>query len=210
MSTGLDRVGPHSDIEDWAHYAPENLSPILAGALDCFMQKGYHGTTTRELAAAAGLSVPGVYHHYESKHAILVELMSHAMDELYSRSLLALTAANSPEEKLDLHVTCLVLFHAHRQALAFIAASEIRALEPDARAAHLASRDRQQDLLEAIIHEGVAKGLYTVDDLRTTTRAIITMCTGVSQWYRRGGLLTPEKVAEMYVRLIRRSVGVRE
>lgn len=192
----------------WGEYPTNPLPPILQASLGCFVEQGYHGTVMRSIAAAAGLSVPGVYHHYESKQAILVALMRTAMSDLYERSEQALAAAGaSIQSRLELHITCLVLFHAHRSELAFLAASEIRSLEGDARAEHIAARDRQQLVLDRIIAEGVAARVFVAESAHNTSRAIVTMCTGVAQWYRLGGPMSPESLAAQYVELVKRALG---
>lgn len=192
----------------WARYEGPALPPILHAALGCFVENGYHGTTTRNLAAAAGLSVPGLYHHYVSKQVILVEIMARAMGDLHARSVAALAeAGDAIEERLRLHIECLVLFHAHRADLAFVAASEIRSLEPPARTTHIARRDRQQRILDGIVEDGAAAGLFRVEEPRGASRAIVTMCTGVAQWYRVGGGLSPTELADRYVLLSRRALG---
>lgn len=192
----------------WKEFAPPALRPALAAALACFMENGYHGTTIRQVATRAGLSVPGLYHHFPSKHALLVALDAEAMAELWNRSTAAL--ADGPQTVLarfDRLIRCLTLFHAHRGELAFIALSEIRSLEGPARAEHIAARDRQQALLNEIIDDGVAEGVFDAPHPRETSRAITTMCTGVAQWYRVDGGLTPEELADRYGRLCRMTAG---
>ena len=192
----------------WQDFSPPALRPVLAAALACFMENGYHGTTIRQIATRAGLSVPGLYHHFASKQALLVALDAEAMLELWTRSTAAL--ADGPQSVLDRFdrlVRCLTLFHAHRGELAFIALSEIRSLEGSARADHIAARDRQQALLSGIIDDGVAAGILDAPHPRETSRAITTMCTGVAQWYRIDGALTPEELADRYGRLCRLTAG---
>jgi AcrR family transcriptional regulator len=192
----------------WKEYGDSLVPPILQTALTCFVEHGYHGTTTRQLASAAGLSVPGLYHHFESKQAMLVSLMEIAMADLYGRSIAALEeAGESVEARFRSHIECLVLFHAYRGELAFIAANEIRALEPEARARHIASRDRQQRILDGIVEEGVRTRLFRTESPRDASRAVVTMCTGVAQWYRLGGQLSPADLAEEYVLLTQRALG---
>lgn len=197
-------------VSSWRdHLSSFVLPPILRAALTCFVESGYHGTTIRRIATAAGLSVPGVYHHYKSKQALIVELMESTMADLYRRSIAALEeAGDSPVDQLRLHVECLVLFHANRQELAFIAANEIRSLEPTARALHIAARDRQQQILDRIVASGAESGAFTTEYPRDTTRAIVTLCTSVAQWYRPGGEITPEELAERYVTLVFRMLKI--
>jgi AcrR family transcriptional regulator len=40
---------------------------IELAAIRCFVRKGFHGTTTREIAGEAGVSTGGVYAHYPGK-----------------------------------------------------------------------------------------------------------------------------------------------
>lgn len=193
---------------DWRTYSRDSLPPILEAALTCFVEQGYHGTPIRVVAARAGLSVPGLYHHYASKQALLVAIVSHAMTELWERSNAALDeAGDDVVRRLDLLVECLVLFHAHRRELAFIAASEIRGLVGQARTDHIAARDRQQRLMDEVVDLGVAQGAFTTSLPLEVSRAVITMCTGVAQWYRHGGPLPPHELARDYCVIARMAVG---
>ena len=193
---------------EWRIYAQDDLSPILAAALQCFMEHGYHGTTIRQVAARAGLSVPGLYHHYPSKHALLVAITSHAMSDLWSRSEQALAEAGpSISDQFDSLVECLVLFHARRTGLAFIAFSEIRSLDSSARAKHIAARDRQQGLMNAVVEQGAECGEFSTRFPREASLAVITMCTGVAQWFRADGALSPEQLVERYREITRMAVG---
>lgn len=192
----------------WRDYAEAALPPLLQAALDCFVEHGYHGTTIRTVAARAGLSVPGLYHHYPSKQALLVSIAQFAMRDLLVRSEDALSeAGSSVEHQLRLMIECLTLFHAERSALAFIAASEIRSLEGETRSAHIAARDKQQQMVDDIVDQGVADGIFATEYPKDASRAIVTMCTGVAQWYRRSGELSPEVLAVRYAYIARMALG---
>ncbi|MFC5900915.1 TetR/AcrR family transcriptional regulator [Streptomyces zhihengii] len=192
----------------WRSYPDGTLPPILGTALACFVEHGYHGTSIRAVAARAGLSVPGLYYHYPSKQALLVAIVSHAMDDLWQRSLAALEeAGDDAARRLDLLVECLVLFHAHRRDLAFIASSEIRSLTGQARTTYIGARDRQQRLMDGVIEDGVARKVFTTAYPRDVSRAVVTMCTGVAQWYSADGPHSPRQLAERYRAMTRGTVG---
>ena len=163
-----------------------------------------HGTSIREIASQAELSVPGVYHHYTSKQALLVAVMEHAMEDLWWRSRAAAELAGPrPMDQLAAQVECLVLYHARRQELAFIAWSEIRSLTGDQRSAHVGRRDRQQRVFDTILEAGTRDGSFSTPWPAETSRGIVTLCTGVAQWYRSGGRLPAETIAERYVAMAR-------
>lgn len=188
-------------MKSWRRYDRRAMPPILEAALDAIVEMGYHGTTIRKIADRAGLSVPGVYHHYPSKHALLVAIMEFAMEDLWQRTTNAIGEANGVAlGELDRYVECMVLFHANEHALASIALTEIRSLNPEAREAHIHRRDRQHEALNGILEKGKAIGVFNSPYLKQASTAIITMCTSVSQWFDLRGELTPTDLAGRYQR----------
>lgn len=212
---GTTTVVQHSQtldmkIANWRDFEGLELGPILAGALGCFMENGYHGTTIRKIADSSGLSVPGIYHHFSSKHSILDELDRFAMQELWIRSQAALRdGPGDVQSRFDRLIECLVLFHAYRREVAFISLSEIRSLEGAAREEHVSARNRQQKLLTDLVVEGCMSGNFENGFPRDAARAITDICVGVSQWYRADGDLTPHELATRYITLCRKTVGAR-
>jgi AcrR family transcriptional regulator len=47
---------------------------LLRAASECFAAKGYHGTTIREVASKAGVTLGALYHHFKDKKALLMWL----------------------------------------------------------------------------------------------------------------------------------------
>lgn len=48
---------------------------ILVEASRLFAARGFHGTSTRDIASAVGVRQPTLYSHFDSKHAILAALL---------------------------------------------------------------------------------------------------------------------------------------
>lgn len=55
---------------------------ILAAALACFTERGFHGTSVPSIARAAGLAPSSLYRHFESKEALVNELYRAAKGRL--------------------------------------------------------------------------------------------------------------------------------
>jgi AcrR family transcriptional regulator len=64
---------------------PERREEILAAALRLFAQYGLYGVSTRQIAAAVGVSQPTLYAYFPSKHDIAAELQERAFAELHAR-----------------------------------------------------------------------------------------------------------------------------
>ncbi|CCQ17455.1 putative TetR family transcriptional regulator [Rhodococcus sp. AW25M09] len=194
--------------QNWRRYEGPSLPPALAAALSMFVEQGYHGTSVRQIAAGAGLSVPGLYHHFPSKQALLVGIMDASMDELLDRSRAAEAGAgSSPSDRFDAVVEALLLFHIHRRDAAFVCSTEIRSLSPANRDAYIAKRDDEQRLLDAIVADGVESGLFHSPHPKDASRAVTTMCVGLATWYRPEGPMTPNELVAVYLDIARRTVG---
>ncbi|MEO6512124.1 MAG: TetR/AcrR family transcriptional regulator [Nocardioides sp.] len=199
-----------ADAEDWRTYSEQELPRILEAALEAFAEKGYHGTTTRQLATRSGLSVPGIYHHYPSKQDILFDLMMVIIEELLDRSRRALaSSAEDPRSQFDALVESLLRFHMFRARGAIVSTSELRSLEPENRAAYVARRDEQQRMLDKIILAGVEGQNFTTQYPADASRAIASMCVGVANWYRPDGAFSVETLLEHYLSIAESIAGVR-
>jgi len=192
----------------WREYTDQGLSKVLAAALAAFVEKGYDGASIREIASRAGLSVPGLYHHYPSKQALLVGLTNAVMRELLDRTHAAVAEAGpTPGERFDAVIESLLRFHMYRREQAFVASRETRSMEPESRKAYIALRDEQQEMLDDIVREGVAAGLFRTPFPEDASRAAVTMCVAVSTWYREDGPLSPDELVERYLAIARSTVG---
>ncbi|MEV7428184.1 MULTISPECIES: TetR/AcrR family transcriptional regulator [unclassified Nocardioides] len=195
-------------VADWRTYDAPALPRVLDAALQRFAEQGYHGTSIRHLAADAGLSVPGVYHHYRSKQEILLALMMAVMDELLERSAAALASApEDPSGQFDALVESLLRFHMFRRRQAFVGSSEIRSLLPENRARYVERRDEQQRMLDRIVVGGAEAGVFGTPYPLDAARAVATLCVGVASWYREEGPLAADELVHRHLVLARGLVG---
>lgn len=192
---------------DWRVFQPLVLDPALSAAVRLFVRHGFAATTMREIAAEAGLSVAGVYHHYESKHRLLEVAMELTMGELNWRVTAARDEGGSPAERFARMVEALALFHAHRPDLAFVGASEMRSFQGAALDRIRERRNQVQHLIDEQALLAVDDGTFRNEAPLPALRAISTMCTSLPQWFRAGGELTTEQIAAEFARLAVRMMG---
>lgn len=60
----------------------ERKKQLLQVALDVFIEKGYYGTSTREIARRAGVSSGLLFHYFNSKESIYLELVKIGVEEM--------------------------------------------------------------------------------------------------------------------------------
>ncbi|NEX63734.1 TetR/AcrR family transcriptional regulator [Noviherbaspirillum galbum] len=73
---------------------------ILNVAASLFRQRGYNGTTVRDIAAEVGILSGSLFHHFQSKEEILLEIMREAAFTICVRAEKTLEDAETPWQQL--------------------------------------------------------------------------------------------------------------
>src|SRR5579864_8578630 len=117
------RLLPARSVADGTHRR------LLEVALLTFGERGFHGVSVRELAAAAGIQPSSMYAHLASKEALLMELVMLGHEEHRDRLRAARDlSAGDPMERIRALVRTHVGFHAEYPLLARVANRELHAL----------------------------------------------------------------------------------
>jgi AcrR family transcriptional regulator len=202
----VDPAGP------WGEVTPEASRRIVLAAVDAFAERGYHATTTRDIAARAGLSPAALYVHYPSKAALLahISVVGHrAALELVEQALAL--GGDDPRDRLGAAVAGFVAWHARHHRVARVVQYELAALPDDARATVVALRRRIEGLVAAEIAAGAAAGVMDVGPgtggERPVARAVLSLGIDVARWYDPSRRDTPEQLGALYAELSARMVG---
>ncbi len=70
-----EKAGKTNANNEWRRGKEETRELLLTAALDLFAQKGYRGTSVRDLAAAAGVTTGGFYSNFKSKREIYIAII---------------------------------------------------------------------------------------------------------------------------------------
>ena len=70
---------------------------MLDAAVTAFGQRGFYGTTTAEVAKAAGISQPYIYRLFTDKQTLFVAVVDHVSDELIGALRAGVDAASSSD-----------------------------------------------------------------------------------------------------------------
>lgn len=195
--------------QSWRVFDPLDLDPVLSAALDAFVATGYHGSSMRSISARAGISLPGIYHHYPSKQNLLVTILDLTMSELEWRITQSAADIDEPLSSLHRHVEALALFHVMRAGLAFVGASEMRSLDEPNRTRIATRRSRLQHLIDDDIMQAISADRASCPRPLETGRAIATMCTSLPQWFDVDGPTPAHTVAKEYADIAIRMIGGR-
>jgi AcrR family transcriptional regulator len=208
--TGRSSATTKDAVNTWRSGAPgRELTPILSNALDVFFEVGYHGTTVREIAKRTGQTVPALYYHHENKEAILFELLDDSISSVIESCEQALDEAGDDAlKRFEYLIECLVLYMAQHSKRAAMDA-EIRSLGPENRKRYIAKRKVIEQMVDSAIKAGIRAGIFKVESVRDTTRAILGMIWAITVWYKPAGKKSAAALATTYVDIALHTVGHR-
>lgn len=178
---------------------PAAAAQIISAAVVAMATNGYHGTSVRDIADLAGVSSAALYHYFKSKHGLLELIMLRSVEHIHARTEAALLAAPAnPADRLRAMVGVHVSRHLSAPREAFVANSELRSLEPAARALITSRRDLQQRLFDQVVQDGVDQKLFSTAYPKEAARALVTMCSAVAGWYNPKGPVSMEDITVRY------------
>jgi AcrR family transcriptional regulator len=180
---------------------------IMLAAADAFAERGFHATTTRDIASRAGLSPAGVYVHFASKEVLLFELSRRGHARARDLLVAAADQAATPTEALRAIIGGFSRWHAEHHELGRIVQFEFRHLSAEHREAVLGLRKEIDNVVAGVLRDGVASGEFEVDDVAVTALALLSMAIDVARWYAPDVRRTPADIETSYgllaVRLVR-------
>jgi AcrR family transcriptional regulator len=137
---------------------------ILASAEALFARKGVLATTVREIADEVGMLSGSLYHHFDSKEAMVDEIVASYLEDLRARYKAVIAREADPRAKLhDLVAASLEVVEAHPHATE-IYQNEVGYLTQIERFGYLknAGKEVQSTWLE-VINAGVRDGVFRSD-----------------------------------------------
>lgn len=185
-------------LTDASADVPHTSERIEQAALELFYESGFNATTMREIALACGLTPGALYNHFASKDQLLGQLLVDIHRRLTESLDAAVAAAgDDPVSRVKAYCRAHALFHTTYITDARVANREIGSLTPEYLEQVVAMRTRATTQLRALIQEGVEAGVFEVAHVEAVANLILTMAISIAGWYRPGGALDREQMADL-------------
>jgi AcrR family transcriptional regulator len=181
---------------------------VLRAAAHLFVTRGYAQTTVRDIARAVGILSGSLFHHFDSKEALLEAVMAEVSELNTERMRLAAASAHKPLDRVRALVRCeLEGIHGETSEAMTLLVDEWRSLSPDAQTRVLVVRNRYQKVWDDALRAASAEIVPV--DLFVLRRLIAGMTTGTAPWYRPKGPISLDALTEHVMTLITRRRGRR-
>jgi AcrR family transcriptional regulator len=187
--------------------AVQTRERLLAAAGEAFAERGFHATTTRDIAAAAGMSPAAVYVHHESKEELLylIALDGHLRTQQLIRE--AIATSPDPTEQLRAVVAAFTTFHLEQHSVARVINYELVSLNDEhGREIHALRRAIRQRV-QTVVDRGVNSGAFDTPDPKLATMALLSLGIDIARWYGVDATWQPRRITAFYTDLALRIVG---
>jgi AcrR family transcriptional regulator len=175
---------------------PSHRAALLEAAARLFDERGYHGTSIRDIAEATGVTPGAIYSHHASKADLLVAVYEEGVRRIAARVDAAVERARTPRARLG------AASEAHLETLldgSAFASVVIRVLPRDVPGAEdrlVALRDGYEQQFARLV--GDLPGVE-VRHRRALRQALLGALNGAQTWYRPGKGQGPRAIARRTV-----------
>lgn len=193
-----------------------NREDILWAAAEVLRHNGYDATTMKDIAAQVNLTAASLYHHFKSKDFLLLNVLELGLDLTIAKLEPILEADLTYAEKLERMIRSHVMSVTSNTAVGAAMVFEIRALLNvkvvakngngetvdefvERRNTFFERRDYFESLFRNTVKAGIAFGEFRQVDHAIVAKAMLGAHNWVGIWYKDGGRLTGEQVADVMV-----------
>ena len=161
-----------------------------------FREKGFDGTTIRDISKAAGMHSGSPFYHFKTKQAMLVAVMEQGLIEGLGKTEAVVALDLPPREKFERLVRAhLDTICAEGNDFIPVLLYDWRSVTPANRRRIVALRDRYDALWQRAIDDLVAVGAIT-GDAHLLRLLILGAVNWSAKWYRRSGAASLDQIAQ--------------
>jgi AcrR family transcriptional regulator len=183
---------------------------IRAAALRHFAEHGYDAASMRQIAADAGITIATLYFHCSTKEQLLFDVLESQMRDLSDG--LDRTLAGVGDDwaaRLAAAIRFHIQYVTRDEAGASISTTELRGLTGALRARHQATRDVYERKFRDLLKSGIGAGTFAPVDVPVVIAGILGIGLSVGRWYRPAGRLSPDDIADEYIRFVLKALDPR-
>ena len=175
-----------------------SLDSLLDVAVGVFNERGYDATSMEEIAARSGVTKSAIYHHVSSKVELLRLALDRALDALFAVTEEPGASTGPAIDRLE---------HVVRGSVRVLAAElpfvtlllRVRGNSPVEQSA-LARRREFDRMVTDLVRAAEDEGDVRPDvDPAVISRLLFGAVNSLTEWYRPGGGLTPDALADALV-----------
>ena len=174
---------------------------LLSVCVDVFNRHGYDATSMGMLSKHLGISKSAIYHHVESKEAILEQALDRALDALEAVFERVLAGGSGPVNKLEQILDGSV--HVLVDQMPYVTLLLRLRGNSEVELAALQRRRTLTRTVEELVRQAQEEGELRTDiSGRSAPRLMLGMVNSIVDWYQPGRSGTVDQLADTVVKMV--------
>jgi AcrR family transcriptional regulator len=191
--------------------ATNGRADILRAARNTFARKGYDGASIRDIAQEAGLSLSALYYYFPSKQDALYELITKAFEWYIEHANGVIRDAGADEvDRVASLIRFVVRYRAQNGLISRVTLRDTERLDPEKYEKVRELQRISRAILTDVLSEGMASGVFRIENPDLAGRAILSIVNSIPLWYREGGPLDIPALERSYTAYCLRLLGYQE
>ena len=185
----------------------EKLQEILQHSARIFAEKGFDGTSIRDISRATGMSLAGLYYYFRTKEELLCLIQERSLVTLLENARKIRAFRKTPREKLALFVRNHLGFFLHNMDEMKVMSREDTALTADYGKRILDLKRRYLKVLIDLVEELQQEERTRKVNVRVAALALFGMMNWIYTWYRPGQDVTVDRLSTDVLQIFLGGVG---
>jgi AcrR family transcriptional regulator len=183
-------------------------SDVIDAAGRLFAERGYHGTSMRDLGKELGLVGSSLYSHVDSKQDLLVEVVEEGARLFEASAEQAKAKPGTARDRLAALVAGHVGVVLDNVNVARTFLNEARMLDTKHRERIVQARDHYEGVFRSVLADGVGDGSFRSDiDPKTASIYILSVLNALERWYDPAGPLDRDDLTEELQTFVINGIG---
>ena len=175
---------------------------LLEIACRLFSERGFNGTSLRDIAEEAKITKAALYYHFPNKEALFNKIVLESLEGLVNLVRDACAEVDSPEEKIRRFMLATAENYQHNREAWIASSNAVRTHEDSpSKTRALALRDEFEKMLRGFIRDGIAAGQLREVDPAMAGRVLLASVNHISRWHNPRGKLSALAVVDQFIDL---------
>ena len=195
----------HFDREQQRHLKRAKLLKVAA---ECFNQKGFSGTSLKDVAKKLNITDAALYYYVKNKEELVNLCYVRALDLGQSALDRAIEEGATPLEQLELFIRYQITGVCGDDGPVAVM-SEVPALEPEHRDYVLNRATEHSKRITHLIKSGIEDGTMSTPNPIASCDVILGALNWIPKWYKADSSLSEEQIIEAFVHTLTQGLRIR-
>ena len=183
------------------------LEEVLQSAANIFFAKGFHATSIEDVARDVGMLKGSLYYYIKSKDDLLFQLLLAGIEDGDAYIAKQIDTEGDPLEQLERAIRAQIDYIIQKRVQFGLFLHEFDSLSGKRQHKLISVMSRYNSRFVELVRRGQEQGRIIEGEPWIIVNGILGMCNWLYRWYDTDEISDPEKVKQIFVRMLLQGIG---